>query len=369
MSQTLLATTLTAVARTIGDHLPAAFEMQPGEVQVGGDASDHPQPQAARTVRWTLGAGDGHLAISLTSDAADVLLAEGDQDLVGAMHDILSRSAGLLAPIFGGAAPILDGAEEVTANTALAEGPGDVATIVLDDAGTHRATIGLRMVIPDALVSTDPADAPIAQEAAAPGGAQAAAPQAAAPQAAAPGVPLPAQGAPAGAGPVALQGPEGVVGAGPVALEAEEPAVPHVVGAAPMGAPGLAGGMAGAPQAPRRRPGVQAPVGEAHPADFASFDQLTALPGQQHPMSLLGDVEMGVTAELGRTELTVRDVLGLTPGSIIELDRAAGSPVDVVVNGTLIARGEVVVIDEEFGIRITEILGMTAEVNPFPVAQ
>ena len=49
MSQTLLATTLTAVARTIGDHLPAAFEMQPGEVQVGGDASDHPQPQAART--------------------------------------------------------------------------------------------------------------------------------------------------------------------------------------------------------------------------------------------------------------------------------------------------------------------------------
>ena len=110
-------------------------------------------------------------------------------------------------------------------------------------------------------------------------------------------------------------------------------------------------------------------MGEAHPADFASFDQLSALPGQQHPMSLLGDVEMGVTAELGRTELTVRDVLGLTPGSIIELDRAAGSPVDVVVNGTLIARGEVVVIDEEFGIRITEILGMTAEVNPFPVAQ
>jgi flagellar motor switch protein FliN/FliY len=66
---------------------------------------------------------------------------------------------------------------------------------------------------------------------------------------------------------------------------------------------------------------------------------------------------MGVTAELGRTRMTVRDLLSLTPGSVVELDRAAGSPVDVLVNGTLIARGEVVVIDEEFGIRISEIIG------------
>ena len=74
------------------------------------------------------------------------------------------------------------------------------------------------------------------------------------------------------------------------------------------------------------------------------------------PLSLLHDVEMGVTAELGRRRMTVRDLLGLTPGAVIELDRAAGSPVDVLVNGTLIARGEVVVIDEEFGIRISEIV-------------
>jgi flagellar motor switch protein FliN/FliY len=66
---------------------------------------------------------------------------------------------------------------------------------------------------------------------------------------------------------------------------------------------------------------------------------------------------MGVTAELGRTRMTVRDLLGLTPGAVVELDRAAGSPVDVLVNGTLIARGEVVVIDEEYGIRISEIVG------------
>jgi flagellar motor switch protein FliN/FliY len=77
-------------------------------------------------------------------------------------------------------------------------------------------------------------------------------------------------------------------------------------------------------------------------------------------MALLHDVEMGVTAELGRRRMTVRDLLSLTPGAVIELDRAAGSPVDVLVNGTLIARGEVVVIDEEFGIRISEIVA-TAE--------
>ena len=75
-------------------------------------------------------------------------------------------------------------------------------------------------------------------------------------------------------------------------------------------------------------------------------------------LDLLADVEMGVTAELGRTRMTVRDLLALTPGSVVELDRLAGSPVDVLVNGTLVARGEVVVIDEEFGVRISEIIGL-----------
>jgi flagellar motor switch protein FliN/FliY len=78
------------------------------------------------------------------------------------------------------------------------------------------------------------------------------------------------------------------------------------------------------------------------------------------PLSLLADVEMGVTAELGRRRMTVRDLLSLTPGAVIELDRAAGTPVDVLVNGTLIARGEVVVIDEEFGIRVSEIVAADA---------
>ncbi|GAA3930639.1 flagellar motor switch protein FliN [Actinoplanes auranticolor] len=73
-------------------------------------------------------------------------------------------------------------------------------------------------------------------------------------------------------------------------------------------------------------------------------------------LDMLHDVEMEVSAELGRTRMSVRELLSLIPGAIVELDRAAGSPADLLVNGRLIARGEVVVVDENFGIRITEIL-------------
>lgn len=82
-----------------------------------------------------------------------------------------------------------------------------------------------------------------------------------------------------------------------------------------------------------------------------------------HSLRLLHDVEMDVTVELGRTRMSVRNILGLTPGSVIELDRAAGAPVDLLVNGTLIGRGEVVVIDEEFGVRISEIVGRAGELH------
>jgi flagellar motor switch protein FliN/FliY len=71
---------------------------------------------------------------------------------------------------------------------------------------------------------------------------------------------------------------------------------------------------------------------------------------------MLHGVDMEVTVELGRTRLTVRELLALSPGQVLELDRAAGSPADLLVNGLLIARGEVVVIDEDFGIRVTEVV-------------
>src|SRR5205085_5125440 len=73
-------------------------------------------------------------------------------------------------------------------------------------------------------------------------------------------------------------------------------------------------------------------------------------------LDMLRDVEMEVTCELGRTRMTVRQLLALAPGDVVELDRLAGSPADLLVNGTLLARGEVVVVDEAFGLRITEIV-------------
>jgi flagellar motor switch protein FliN/FliY len=90
----------------------------------------------------------------------------------------------------------------------------------------------------------------------------------------------------------------------------------------------------------------------------ALFAPLHPTPGAPDPaaIDLLMDVPLQVTVELGRTRLSVREVLGLGTGSVVELDRFAGEPIDLLVNDRLIARGEVVVIDESFGVRVTEIV-------------
>lgn len=81
-----------------------------------------------------------------------------------------------------------------------------------------------------------------------------------------------------------------------------------------------------------------------------------SVPTQRTSMRVLYDVEMSLTVELGRTRLPLRQVLDLAPGAVLELDRAAGAPADLLVNGRLIARGEVVVVDEDYGVRITQIV-------------
>ena len=78
--------------------------------------------------------------------------------------------------------------------------------------------------------------------------------------------------------------------------------------------------------------------------------------GEQRNIGLLMDVAMELTVELGRTKWKIKDILGMGEGTIIELDKLAGEPVDILVNNNLIARGEVVVIDENFGVRVTEIV-------------
>jgi len=91
------------------------------------------------------------------------------------------------------------------------------------------------------------------------------------------------------------------------------------------------------------------------PVQFAPLSS-GLLSTEETNLSLLYDVPLQVTVELGRTEKTIKEILELTSGSIVELDKLAGEPVDILVNGKLIAKGEVVVIDENFGVRVTDIV-------------
>ena len=92
------------------------------------------------------------------------------------------------------------------------------------------------------------------------------------------------------------------------------------------------------------------------PAQFQAFTG--AVPGNFQPenIDLIMDVPLEVTVELGRTSKSIKEILDFTPGTIIELNRIAGEPIDVLVNGKFVAKGEVVVIEESYGIRITEII-------------
>lgn len=80
-------------------------------------------------------------------------------------------------------------------------------------------------------------------------------------------------------------------------------------------------------------------------------------PGASGDLDLLADVELTVTVELGRVRLPLRELLRLQEGSVVELDRLAGAPVDVLANGTVVARGDVVVVGDEMGVRISELIG------------
>ncbi len=92
------------------------------------------------------------------------------------------------------------------------------------------------------------------------------------------------------------------------------------------------------------------------PVQFANFNQPVYSQTDQTNLNLLLDIPLKVTVELGRTQKQIKDILELSQGSIIELDKLAGEPVDILVNNKLIAKGEVVVIDENFGVRVTDIV-------------
>ena len=92
------------------------------------------------------------------------------------------------------------------------------------------------------------------------------------------------------------------------------------------------------------------------PAQFQAFMPTVSPAVQQENIDLIMDVPLEVTVELGRTTKSIKEILDITPGTIIELNKLAGEPIDVLVNGKFVAKGEVVVIEENFGIRVTEII-------------
>ena len=145
---------------------------------------------------------------------------------------------------------------------------------------------------------------------------------------------------------------------------ATAPAAPAAPAAMPVSAPAPAPAMAAPVMASAPAAGygmaMQPHVAANVPVQSAQFTPLNTQPVQVNDanIGLILDVPLSVTVELGRTKKSIKDILELTNGSIVELDKLAGEPVDIQVNGKFLAKGEVVVIDENFGVRITEIASL-----------
>ncbi len=103
------------------------------------------------------------------------------------------------------------------------------------------------------------------------------------------------------------------------------------------------------------QPGENAPA-ETSPAEFGELPAIAAGGDGQLNLDLIMDVNLSLTLEVGRTKISVRNLLALTQGSVVELDKLAGEPLDVLVNGTLVAHGEVVTVNEKFGIRLLDVV-------------
>lgn len=113
---------------------------------------------------------------------------------------------------------------------------------------------------------------------------------------------------------------------------------------------------------PKRQAKPAAPVNVA-PVEFEAFSEPQHTTSQLGNLDMLMDIPLSITVELGRTQRSVKEVLELSAGSIIELDKLAGEPVDILVNKRIVAKGEVVVIDENFGVRVTDILSQSERLS------
>lgn len=119
----------------------------------------------------------------------------------------------------------------------------------------------------------------------------------------------------------------------------------------------------GQPMPQQQQMRMQQPQVNVQQAQFASFESPSLNQAESNNLNMLLDIPLQVTVELGRTKRSVKEILEMSGGSIIELDKLAGEPVDILVNNRHIAKGEVVVIDENFGVRITDILSQVDRLN------
>lgn len=106
-------------------------------------------------------------------------------------------------------------------------------------------------------------------------------------------------------------------------------------------------------------------VNDAQPAEFGDLREAgSSAPGTRDAnLEAILDVPVTLSMEVGRTRIPIRNLLQLNQGSVVELDRAAGEPLDVFVNGTLVAHGEVVVVNEKFGIRLTDVISPSERIK------
>jgi flagellar motor switch protein FliN/FliY len=114
--------------------------------------------------------------------------------------------------------------------------------------------------------------------------------------------------------------------------------------------------QAGMPQGQQPLYGMPVPDVNVQPVQFQQFNPSIVPLNQQENIDLIMDVPLEVTVELGRTNKSIKEILDFSPGTIIELNKLAGEPIDVLVNGKFVAKGEVVVIEENFGVKVTEII-------------
>ncbi len=103
---------------------------------------------------------------------------------------------------------------------------------------------------------------------------------------------------------------------------------------------------------------------EVKPAVLEEFDASEPISAEERrKLDAILDIPVTITMEVGRSQISIRSLLQLNQGSVVELDRVAGEPLDVLVNGTLIAHGEVVVVNDKFGIRLTDVISQTERIK------